>query len=216
MNDKQQEPLTLDIGNSVHWHAIQSPRRMAVLEGVRQIGPCTASELGSYFDKSAESLHYHLRCLTEAELITEKEVKRKTGKRLATVFSANVLGGEIFLEINPDSEVEMQRFHKMQSLWISNMRGNILDNFDRAVKKGDKKRIVFFNLWVLITVAQREKIESLFNEIKEVLYNPTDDLVKEGLETVNMQYAFWMIEDYEKFGPMPEIKAKKKVPEVMS
>jgi DNA-binding transcriptional ArsR family regulator len=189
---------------------------MAVLEGVCQTGPCNASELGSCFDKRAESLHYHLRCLAEAELITEKEMKQKTGKRLATVLAANVPGGEIFLEINPDSEVEMHRFHKMRSLWVSKMRGNILDNFDSAVKKGDKKRIVFFNLWVLITVAQREKIESLFNEIKEVLCNPTDDLVIEGLETVNMQYAFWMIEDYEKFVPLPEIKARKKAPRVMS
>lgn len=203
--DKEDQPV-LDLSIESHWNAIQSPKRLKVLGAVSEMGKCTSAELADYLETKTRSVNYHLRCLEEVGLLFEGAEKRKTGKRMAAVFTSRLKDNTVCLKVDPTSELEMFRLQKIRSLWANATVDSFKLNFDEGVKATSGDRFIRYNEWLRVTPAQKDKIESIYEQlidvIGEVHANPT--LQKEG--NFDMQYAFWMISDYVHFGPMPTLR----------
>ena len=203
--DKEDQPI-LDLSIESHWNAIQSPKRFRILAAVCELGTCTSAELADYLKTKTRSVNYHLRCLEEAGLLFESAEKQQTGKRLAAVFTSRLHGNTVCLKVDPTSKLEMFRLQKIRSLWANATVDSFKLNFDEGVKSTSGERFIRYNEWLRVSPAQKEKIESLYEQLIEVVgevhANPT--LPEEG--NFNMQYAFWMISDYVKFGPIPTLR----------
>jgi len=205
--DKENQPI-LDLSLSIesHWKAIQSPKRLKILAAVGELGTCTSAELAEYLESKTRSVNYHLRCLEEVGLLFESAQKQKTGKRMAAVYSSRLQDNTVCLQVDPTSELEMFRLQKIRSLWANATVETFKLNFDKGVKSTSGERFIRYNEWLRVTPEQKDKIESLYEQLIEVIgeVHASPTLPEEG--NYDMQYAFWMISDYIHFGPIPTLR----------
>ena len=203
--DNPEQPV-LDLGIDSHWKAIQSPQRFKVLAAVSELGSCTCAELSEHLGVGTRALNYHLRCLEEGGLLFESVDKKITGKRLAALYTCILVDNTICLKVDPNSELEMYRLEKIRSLWANATVDSFKLNFEFGVKSTSGERFMRYNEWIRVTPEQKEKIESLYEQLIEAVgeVHASPKLPRKG--NYNMQYAFWMITDYVEFGPIPTLR----------
>jgi len=73
-------------------HALTSPERRRVLEGLEALGRATVKQLAEHLGRLPESLYYHVRKLGEVDLVVEAE-RRGSGRRTEVVYAAD--GGAV-------------------------------------------------------------------------------------------------------------------------
>jgi len=67
-------------------HALTSPERRRVLEGLEALGRATVKQLAEHLGRLPESLYYHVRKLGEVDLVVEAE-RRGSGRRTEVVYA---------------------------------------------------------------------------------------------------------------------------------
>jgi len=206
--------VTLDIANNDHWKAIQSPKRLRILEAIRELKLCTVHDLTEYVDESRETMYYHLRLLANAELIQEHEVKKSTSTNKANQYSSRVPHGVICFTADPNSQVDMLRMKKIRNSGSSLLIKSFDKNRAAGAKGKSGERFFAWMSWVSVTPEVKVKIESLYDEIRELI--ELEHIAAHGDDTndenrSHMLYAImWMIPDFVGTGPMPILVPKQK------
>jgi DNA-binding transcriptional ArsR family regulator len=205
--------VTLDISNDDHWKAIQSPKRLRVLEAIRELKLCTVNELTKYLHESRETMYYHIRLLLNAELIQEQEVKKSTATNKALLYSTRVPHGVICFTANPNSVMDMHRMKKIRKSGSSLLVKSFDENRKAGATGKSGERFFAWMTWVSVSAKTKIKIESLYDEIRGLIEQEHIAAHEKDSNDANrshMLYAMWLIPDFVSTGPMPILVPKKK------
>ncbi len=191
-----------------HWKAVQSPKRLRILEALWEIGECTVTELSEHVTLSRETVHYHMQILLDAELIAELPVKRCTGTAVATMYRTLAPQGIINVVANQKSILEMHRLQKLRrstgTLMLESYEQNVtLGNEDQSTECSFSQ-----SSWIPVKPDVKVKIEALYKELRALINQSQLAPNDAPDERINMLYSLSITPDYVQTGPMPMLVLK--------
>ncbi len=207
--DCEGQPV-LDIGNDDHWEVIKSPKRLRVLEGIRSLGECTIPHLTAHLNETKKSLYYHVTRLLGAGLIEEAGVCNSGTPRDAVVYRSTLQDGVIPFAWDPGSELETRRVIQARDRWGRLMLDAYHQNRKAITGKPTRQRTIAKMNWLSVTPAQRDQIESLFEQLRAVIEEAEMNPPGSQDERIGMQYSLWLIDDAIGFGPLPALRPVRK------
>lgn len=202
--------LILDIGNDVHWEAIKSPKRLRVLEGIRQLKQRTISALTVHLGETKKALYYHINKLLSAGLIEELGLVKTGAPRESMVYQSCLRDYIIPLQWNPNSARDNYRIRKARESWGNLMLQTYHLNRIEASKQATRNRTISKMNWIPVNQEQKEQIEALYEQLRTAIeeaevYEPID-----GEELFPMQYSLWLVQDLIGTGPLPSLRPIRK------
>ncbi|MBI68660.1 MAG: hypothetical protein CMJ38_01310 [Phycisphaerae bacterium] len=181
-----------------------------MLGGIRTLGKCTISELTEHLGETKKALYYHIRKLQESGLIKEIGVISTGAPRTSSLFQSCLQDNIIPLKWDPNSSLETKRIQKVRASWGELMLESYHENRIAAATLPTRNRTISKMNWIHVTEEQKERIESLFETLREAIEEAEMQEHQKGDELIAMQYSIWLVRDLIGTGPLPSLRPIRK------
>ena len=200
-------PIELDITNDIHWHAIQSIKRLTILGRLGLVGPQTVTDLATAMGETHQSTAYHVRLLERANLIWDIGKRKSTGRRQAALFALSQNTHCAQLHVDPKSELAMHRVDKLTRMITRYSLDLYSRNADAIHATQMNEREPLLNCaHIAVTKKNAQRIESLARAYSEAIDKAREELPNANEDTIPMMYGIWMTPDLTNSGPMADLQ----------
>lgn len=202
----QRGQVVLGIGNDAHWDVIKSPKRLRVLEGIRQLGDTAVSELTGHIGEPEKALYYHIKNLLGAGLIEERGTKETGAPRESIVYRSLLIDCMVPFTCNSKNKREVMRLQQARDRWAKLMVDSYHHSRLLNMEVPEQRRSMCMMNWLMVTTEQKERIETLFEELRIAIEDAQMSEPRQDTDRTPMQYSLWMVDDSAGTGPLPALR----------
>ena len=161
-DERQQNEMMLDIGDTETWRAINSPYRMRLFEMIRRSDGLTINELAQATDTIPVNLYYHIRTLEAHKLIKPSGYREGVARRAPVIYIAAT--PELKIQYNPNSKTHQERLSTLRRTWIREAETSLEQS---SPCTSDETPSLF--RWELLTEEQHQEIRRHMDHVAMIL-----------------------------------------------